>query len=73
MPTEPRTANERYLYWGGVIAGLGAGILLGYGLHSEGYVNVRAGHIFILIPCGLAVLLGQVIARRGRRAKRETD
>jgi hypothetical protein len=68
----PLTAIERYLYSGGFIAGLGFGTFLGYGLHSLGFVNVNAGIMFL--PCFfLTLILGPVIARRGREAKRETD
>jgi len=73
MPTEPRSASERYLYWGGVLAGVGLGLVLGYGLHSEGYLRGTGVHLFVLIPSGLAIILGPVVANLGRRAKRETD
>jgi hypothetical protein len=73
MPTEPRSASERYLYWGGVLAGLGLGLVVGYGLHSEGYLGGKGVHLFVSIPSGLAIILGHLIANRGRRAKRETD
>jgi hypothetical protein len=72
MATEPLTARERCLYWGGVITGLGLGTIIGYGLHSEGYISGKGVHIFILIPSSLAMILGPVIAGIRRRAKRET-
>jgi hypothetical protein len=69
MATEPLIARERCLYWGGAITGLGAGTILGYGLHSDGYISGKGIHIFILASSGLAMILGHVIAGLRRRMK----
>lgn len=51
-------------YWGGVIAGWGFGVFVGYGLHQSGLVAIKPA--FLLIPCFALVILGQVMIRRAR-------
>jgi hypothetical protein len=72
MATEQLTVRKWRLYWGGVITGLGLGTILGYGLHSEGYISGKGVHMFISVPSFLALILGPVIAGLRRRTK-ETD
>jgi hypothetical protein len=72
MWLRPLRGTERYLYSGGFIAGLGFGTFLGYVLHSQGFVNISDGIMFL--PCFLlALILGPLIARRGRPVKSETE